>query len=169
MSVYFIQAGEQGPVKNGLATDVERRCADLQTAHYQRLRVLRTLAGGHLVERWLHQRFKLLKIRGEWFRFSLEMIEICPPALASPAPRPKRACREKGAIDLIIEAAGGLKVVAEKTGLKDGVRKWPEIGIPDRYWAILIELLPGLTAEELYAANLVVRKPAVATEAGEAA
>ncbi len=69
----------------------------------------------------------------------------------------------------IIAAAGGLKVVAEKTGLKDGVRKWPEIGIPDRYWAILIELLPGLTAEELYAANLVVRKPAVATEAGEAA
>lgn len=60
----------------------------------------------------------------------------------------------------IIESAGGLKVVAEKTGLKDGVRKWPEIGVPDRYWAALIELVPDLTADELYAANRAVREAA---------
>ena len=74
----------------------------------------------------------------------------------------------------IIEAAGGSKVVAEKTGLKDGVRKWPEIGVPDRYWATLIVLVkargyPELTPDELYAANRAVREPDDSTETGEAA
>ena len=58
----------------------------------------------------------------------------------------------------IIDAAGGLAVVAERTGLKDGVRKWPQIGIPDRYWPVLIDLVPGLRPDELYAANRMVRR-----------
>ena len=69
----------------------------------------------------------------------------------------------------IIKAAGGLKVVAEKTGLKDGVRKWPEIGVPDRYWAALIDLVPGLTPEELYGANRAVREFGDSAATGEAA
>lgn len=59
----------------------------------------------------------------------------------------------------IIEAAGGLAVVAERTGLKDGVRKWPQIGIPDRYWPVLIDLVPGLNPDDLYTANRAVRRP----------
>ncbi len=57
----------------------------------------------------------------------------------------------------IIEAAGGIAVVAENTGLKDGVRKWAQIGIPDRYWSLLLGLAPSLTLEELYAANRKAR------------
>ena len=57
----------------------------------------------------------------------------------------------------IIEAAGGLAVVAQRTGLKDGVRKWAQIGIPDRYWPVLIGLVPELSPDELYAANRDVR------------
>ena len=57
----------------------------------------------------------------------------------------------------IIKAAGGAKAVAKATGLTDGVRKWTQIGIPDRYWPILIDLVPELRLEELYAANRAVR------------
>lgn len=56
-------------------------------------------------------------------------------------------------ISEIIAAAGGIDMVKSKTGLKDGVRKWVQIGIPDRYWPILIGLAPSLTVDELYQAN----------------
>ncbi len=67
-------------------------------------------------------------------------------------------CPPMRSIPEIIEAAGGIAVVAERTGLKDGVRKWSQIGIPDRYWPALIDLAPDLTLAELYAANLDVRR-----------
>jgi len=79
------------------------------------------------------------------------------------------ACQPMKTIPQIIEAAGGLKAVAEKTGLKDGVRKWPDIGVPDRYWAVLIDLVPGLTPEDLYDANRAAREAAAPAKTGEAA
>jgi hypothetical protein len=65
-------------------------------------------------------------------------------------------------IDQIIEAAGGRTIVAEQLRLKDGVRKWPEIGIPDRHWPGLIALVPDLTADELMQANIAARQGAAA-------
>ena len=61
-------------------------------------------------------------------------------------------------ISSIIEAAGGAKTVGERVALKDGVRKWPEIGIPDRYWDALIAMCPDLTVDEIHDANRVVRR-----------
>lgn len=58
----------------------------------------------------------------------------------------------------IIEAAGGAKTVGERVALKDGVRKWPEIGIPNRYWDALIAMSPDLTVDELHVANRAVRR-----------
>ena len=57
----------------------------------------------------------------------------------------------------IIAAAGGITVLAERTGLIDGVRKWPDVGILTQYWPILMELVPDLTPAILYAANRAAR------------
>ncbi|WP_245892890.1 carph-isopro domain-containing protein [Devosia naphthalenivorans] len=59
----------------------------------------------------------------------------------------------------IIKKAGGPAAIAEASGggiKKDAVYKWPSIGVPDRHWQILIERA-GVTAEQLYAANLEAR------------
>jgi predicted GIY-YIG superfamily endonuclease len=70
--VYFIQAGKRGPVKIGVATDVEKRLESLQTGNHQELHI-RTLIvcdeKNHAfeTEKKFHRRFKHFHIRGEWF------------------------------------------------------------------------------------------------------
>lgn len=65
-------------------------------------------------------------------------------------------------ITQIIKQAGGATAIAEASAgaiKKDAVYKWPSIGVPDRHWPILIERA-GVTAEQLYAANLAARRVA---------
>lgn len=65
----------------------------------------------------------------------------------------------------IIEGAGGEQAIADRIGkTKWAVKKWPDIGIQDRYWDALIELTgtddkgaPKLTIAELHEANRVAR------------
>jgi hypothetical protein len=59
----------------------------------------------------------------------------------------------------IIEAAGGAKSIEAATSgtiKRDAVYKWPQIGIPDRHWEVIIPLA-GSSAEELYQANRIAR------------
>jgi hypothetical protein len=66
-------------------------------------------------------------------------------------------------ISEIIEKAGGRDKVAEAVGLKaDAIRKWPDIGIPDRHWPAIIELVPGLTPQAMFDANVAARSAKVA-------
>ncbi len=66
--VYFIQAGDDGPIKIGTAVVPEERLRGLQTAHHEELRILAVVAGGPELEAELHERFQHARIRGEWFR-----------------------------------------------------------------------------------------------------
>lgn len=75
--VYFI--GDQRRVKIGHTTDLVSRLKDLRVASPDNHSVLRVLPGGSRTERWLHKRFSDRHIRGEWFRFTDEMMEITPP------------------------------------------------------------------------------------------
>lgn len=62
----------------------------------------------------------------------------------------------------IIKQAGGASAIAEASegAIKKGaVYKWPAIGVPDRHWPILIHRA-GVTAEQMYAANLAARRVA---------
>jgi hypothetical protein len=62
----------------------------------------------------------------------------------------------------IIKMAGGADAIAEASAgafKKDAVYKWTSIGVPDRHWQILIDRA-GVTAEQLYAANLAAREVA---------
>lgn len=79
---YFIQAGPDGPIKIGLAEDVEQRLKELQTGCPDDLRLIGRMDGNH--EKNLHQHFKQFWIRGEWFRpdvrimaFIVEHAESC--------------------------------------------------------------------------------------------
>jgi hypothetical protein len=69
---YFIRAGVSGPIKIGVATNVDHRLASLQTGHYQKLTVIRLIRGN--AERALHRKFAHLRIRGEWFHFDEAML-----------------------------------------------------------------------------------------------
>lgn len=67
--IYFIQAGEGGPVKIGYTENpVDARLATLQTGAHEKLTLLTCLPGGMAVERWLHTALSHLRVRGEWFR-----------------------------------------------------------------------------------------------------
>lgn len=56
----------------------------------------------------------------------------------------------------IIEAAGGPHVVGKATGREAGALKWAANGIPYRHWPKVMELVPGLTADEILQANLAL-------------
>lgn len=65
--VYFIQAGT-GYIKIGSTTDVKRRMCSLQTANAEQLNLLGVMKGSTAKEKSIHDRFKHLRVRGEWFR-----------------------------------------------------------------------------------------------------
>ena len=96
MPVYFIQAGDDGPVKIGWANDVAARRKALQTSHHEPLRLLRIIEGRRQTERWLHECFAGQRMAGEWFWFHTDMATIEPPEFgpATP-PRPTKARPQK--------------------------------------------------------------------------
>ena len=62
---YFIQAGDDGPIKIGRASNVRRRLKELQTASHERLRVLAVIRGDY--ERSMHRFCSDSRLHGEWF------------------------------------------------------------------------------------------------------
>lgn len=66
--IYFIQAGEDGPIKIGFSKDPVSRLRTLQTAHTEKLKMLHHQTGTRVDEVKLHHKFKSLKIRGEWYQ-----------------------------------------------------------------------------------------------------
>jgi hypothetical protein len=81
--VYFIQAGENGPVKIGYTYEPEKR-----------LIAMRVVPGNRYGERRLHQHFAHLRIRGEWFSFSEEMLTVAVEQQPTPPWMRKRDIAE---------------------------------------------------------------------------
>jgi hypothetical protein len=102
--VYFIQAGDDGPIKVGRTTgDPAERMRSLQTASPYRLRLLATkVASRNLDELLVHGRFVHLRLHGEWFSPGADLLEfiadehaICdglvrPSVVPAPSSRPGR-------------------------------------------------------------------------------
>lgn len=78
MPTYIIRAGKDGPVKIGRADDPEGRLRDLQTAHHDRLEIVRIVDTHFDAEPQFHKRFALHRLRGEWFDFVPEMLTFVP-------------------------------------------------------------------------------------------
>jgi hypothetical protein len=79
--VYFIRAGRTGPIKIGHAAYPEGRLRDLQCAHFQELILLGHVAGRVPVESAIHNRFKHLRMSGEWFRPTKTLIRFIDQTL----------------------------------------------------------------------------------------
>jgi hypothetical protein len=74
--VYFIQSGEGGPVKIGVADNVKGRLAGLQTNHHNKLRLIGVIPnGGREATKLLHKQFKAFRLAGEWFEWNPELAE----------------------------------------------------------------------------------------------
>jgi hypothetical protein len=65
--IYFIQSGEDGPIKIGYSGRPDRRLPQLQTGNPRELILRHVIPGDTSVERQLHTRFEPARIRGEWF------------------------------------------------------------------------------------------------------
>ena len=69
--IYFIQQGEDGPIKIGFSEDSpENRLMSLQAGNPNELNLVLVIEGDIIVEKSLHEIFKDTRLRGEWFSFS---------------------------------------------------------------------------------------------------
>ena len=66
--IYFIQQGDDGPIKVGYSTSPEERLRALQTASPYSLRLLKVVEGGEALEKQIHTRFAENQLQGEWFQ-----------------------------------------------------------------------------------------------------
>lgn len=66
--VYFIQQGDDGPIKIGRTKNARERRHALQLATHAQLRILATLRAPHWAEGSLHGFYSEERIRGEWYR-----------------------------------------------------------------------------------------------------
>lgn len=69
--VYFIKCNDL--VKIGFSCDVNRRFKQLKTANGKPLELIHSIKGDRTVEKALHNRYKDLKVRGEWFKLYPEI------------------------------------------------------------------------------------------------
>lgn len=65
--VYFLQCQSTKLIKIGIATDVSRRIADIQSMCPTKLKLLTSIRGGLHIEVDLHRRFAVARRHGEWF------------------------------------------------------------------------------------------------------
>lgn len=75
-SVYFIQAGVDGPIKIGISADPVNRMAQMQTGMPQTLRLLAFYPGTREDERNLHKKMAAFRVRGEWFHPCDEVLAV---------------------------------------------------------------------------------------------
>lgn len=68
--IYFIQA-DNGPIKIGMANDIDNRLRGLQTSSHHRLKLIHSEEHeGETIrqkEKYYHSIFEHYKVRGEWF------------------------------------------------------------------------------------------------------
>jgi hypothetical protein len=72
--IYFVQAGETGPIKIGCSQSPRNRLGELQIAHYKTLRLLGWIEHSDILENQLHIEFEDDRIRGEWFHPTKQVI-----------------------------------------------------------------------------------------------
>lgn len=69
--VYFVT--DETAIKIGYSLDVNGRLVGLQAVHHAKLRIISYFVGIKCDEKALHQHFKDLRLRGEWFQKSVKI------------------------------------------------------------------------------------------------
>lgn len=68
-AVYFVQAGDNGPVKIGHSRgDIETRIQGMQIHNHEELRLLGVRPGTMSLEKRIHRTLAAHHLRGEWYR-----------------------------------------------------------------------------------------------------
>lgn len=126
MTVYVIQAGPDGPVKIGHCKDAWRRRENLQIGSPFPLYLRGTLPGGAAEEKILHDKFRHLRVRGEWFDLDPSAIEGLRPFCHK-----RRNSSGETAATALIDALGGNAEVATLCGTHPAtVSNWRTRGLP---------------------------------------
>ena len=73
--LYFIRAGEDGPIKIGRSMSPRLRLAQLQTASPYQLHLIGVLRGAGVQERKWHARYASFRMGGEWHEPIPELID----------------------------------------------------------------------------------------------
>src|SRR5262249_45796326 len=71
--VYIIGHPTEGPVKIGVTKNAKRRLQGVQTVSAHKLTILARFRGDKADEARIHERFKLLRLEGEWFERNTEL------------------------------------------------------------------------------------------------
>lgn len=126
--IYFAQAGEGAPVKIGYAANPTKRLTELQTAHYEVIRMLLVIDGDERHEAFLHEKFAALRLRGEWFRPASELLTF----IAKPEPlpeMPERVSRQRSpALMAALASVGGVSALAAATRVtRQAISQWDEV------------------------------------------
>lgn len=155
--VYFIQSGEHGPVKIGLAQDPLRRMAELQTGNPEDLFLRHVVPGKRADEGKLHHRFREARVRGEWFGLSyLEIILIYGAGLATSQIRCFEQTDSLGVMPLGHRAElADLRSEGEQFKLRKEIERMWNVGFNARQIA---EYLWELNEEEIRAELKEMRK-----------
>lgn len=80
--VYFVRAGDEGPVKIGVANDVEKRLKSISTYCPDEPIVVCTIPGDYELEQRLHRRLRRSRRRREWFNVSGDVATVMELAIA---------------------------------------------------------------------------------------
>ena len=73
--IYFIQAGNDGPIKIGNAQNPEVRRRELQTGNHEKLRLITEIPGDKEREDSIHNYLRSDRYRGEWFKATPEVLD----------------------------------------------------------------------------------------------
>lgn len=71
---YYLQRGDDGPIKIGTSNAPFSRMREMQTACPERLRMLAIERGSRFYEKTMHDAFARFRIAGEWFRPDPELL-----------------------------------------------------------------------------------------------
>lgn len=151
-SVYFIQAGESGPIKIGLADNVGRRFSALRVNCPLPLSLLGTVEGGRAKELELHRKFSDVRTQGEWFSPNSALLDWIKVNAVPPSRQPKArqytrksfpAGTEFSSTAEVIEALGGYRAAAQITGRKDSAAwNWHKFAtFPSNTYVAMQEML----------------------------
>lgn len=99
--VYFIQADEA--IKIGYSISPEMRLGELQVGSHQTLEIIGLMEGTVKTEHEIHEKFDHLRIRGEWFQGTTELLEFIDSVAIRvelpPAPAPPLSAEAQSTID----------------------------------------------------------------------
>jgi hypothetical protein len=73
--VYFMQIGDDGPIKIGFTKNIRHRLSVVQIGNPALVRLIAVTDGGRAKEFELHNRFKKYRLYGEWFEPNQELLE----------------------------------------------------------------------------------------------